>query len=168
MSINLEQSISRNRDGLRAAVLASLGAGIPAGLLARLAMAVIGAAGGTSMMAVVGQLTVPGTLRIVIVPMIFGIPFAALLLWIGRRLWRDRPLAIRMSAYALGALVLPGLLFMTDSEFNLSGANREIGRLAFAPAFLLYGLLVGLIGERVLARRPGSPAPMDSDPDTAS
>jgi len=168
MSNHLADWFRRNRDVLRAAVLASLVAGIPAGLVARLGMAIIGAAGGTSMMSVVGQLTVAGTVRIVIVPMVFGIPFAALLLWVGRRLWRDRPLAIRTTAYAIGGLVMPGLLFMTDSEFDIAGANHDIGRLAFAPAFVVYGLLVGLIGERVLPQPSGSPPRMDSAPHTAS
>lgn len=153
MTVNPADWVDRNRDLIRAATLASVIAGIPAGLLARLAMGVIGAAGGTSMMAVVGQLTIPGTIRIVIVPMLFGIPFAVLLLWLGRRLWRDRNVAVRAIAYAVGALIMPGLLFLTNSEFNLAGPNQDIGRLAFIPSFLVFGLLVGLIGERVLRHR---------------
>lgn len=83
-------SWSATRRLLIAGLLASLAAGIPAGLAARAAMSVLGAAGGTSMMADVGQLTVLGTARIVIVPMVFGIPFAWLLLWVGRRWSIDR------------------------------------------------------------------------------
>lgn len=115
MTVNPAHWVDRNRDLILAATLASVIAGIPAGLLARFAMAVIGAAGGTSMMAVVGQLTIPGTIRIVIVPMLLGIPFAVLLLWIGRRVWRDRNVVVRAIAYAVGALIMPGLLFLTDS-----------------------------------------------------
>jgi hypothetical protein len=134
--------------------LASLAAGIPAGLAARAAMSVLGAAGGTSMMAAIGQLTVPGTARILIVPMVFGIPFACLLLWVGRR-WSDRPWPIRMAAYAMGALIVPGLLFFTDAEFNLAGANSDLGRWLFVPSFLIYGAMVGVIGEGLLGRTGG-------------
>jgi hypothetical protein len=115
-------------------------------------MSVLGAAGGTSMMAAVGQLTVLGTARIVIVPMVFGIPFAWLLLWLGRR-WSDQPWPIRMAAYAVGALIVPGLLFLTDSEFNLGGANRDLGRWLFVPSFLIYGAFVGLIDDRLRGRK---------------
>ena len=136
---------------LVAGALASLAAGIPAGLAARAAMSVIGAAGGTSMMAAIGQLTVAGTARIVVVPMVFGIPFAWLLLWVGRR-WSDRPWPIRMAAYAVAALIVPGLLFFTDAEFNAGGANSDVGRWLFVPSFLIYGAIVGLIGDLLLGR----------------
>jgi hypothetical protein len=97
-------------------------------------------------------LTLLGTLRIVIVPMIFGIPFAWLWLWIGK-LWAGRPWPVRAFAYALGMTAIPGLLFTTDTEFDIPGANSEIGRLVFVPAFLIYGALVGLIGDRLLHRQ---------------
>lgn len=154
MSINPATLVRTNASFLKAATLASLIAGIPSGLLARVAMAVIAGAGGSSMMAQVGQLTVGGTLRIVIVPMVFGIPFAVLLLWLGRRAWWGRSAVVRSIAYAVAGLLIPGLLFFTDAEFKLSGPNQDIGPLAFAPAFLVYGLLVGRIGERLLATRP--------------
>ncbi len=86
------------RSLLVAGVVASLVAGIPAGLLARAAMGILAAAGGSSMMAIVGQLTLPGTIRIIIVPMVFGIPFAWLLLVLGRR-WTRRSRPIRLAAY---------------------------------------------------------------------
>lgn len=133
------------------AIGASLVAGIVAGLLARLAMAILADAGGSSMMAVVGQLTLGGTLRIVIVPMIFGIPFALLLLAVGRR-WRHRPVAVRTAAYAIGATIFPGLLFFTDSEFHLLGPNSTLGPWLFIPTFLAYGALVGLIGDWLVDR----------------
>ena len=148
----------------RASVIASLVAGLPAGLLARVAMAIIGAAGGTSMMATVGQHTLAGTIRIVIVPMLFGIPFVALLLWAGHRLWGGRPMVVRVVAYAVGAMVMPGLLFLTDAEFNLTGPNQEIGRLAFVPAFLVYGAVAGLVGEWFMRRTPRVKAAPDPTP----
>lgn len=130
---------------------ASLIAGIPAGLAARAAMSILAGAGGTSMMAAVGQVTIPGTLRIVIVPMIFGIPFAWLLLAVGSR-WVGRPWVVRAVAYATAAFIVPGLLFLTDSEFRLSGPNSALGPWLFIPSFLIYGALVGLIGDRLLGR----------------
>jgi hypothetical protein len=129
---------SATRRFLVAGAITSLVAGIPAGLAARAAMSVLGAAGGTSMLAAVGQLTILGTARIVIVPMVFGIPFAWLLLWLGRR-WSNRPWLVRMAAYAVGALIMPGLLFFTDSEFNLAATNSDVGRWLFVPSFLVYG-----------------------------
>lgn len=136
---------------LIAGVVASLVAGVYSGLAGRLAMSVIAAGGGTSTQAAIGQLTLPGTLRIVIVPMIFGIPFVWLWLSIGR-LWTRRPWAVRGLLYALGMLAIPGLLFMTDTEFDIPGANRDIGRLSFIPSFLIYGALAGLVGDRLLRR----------------
>lgn len=149
--MNVAGWVASNRGFLKAAAIASLVAGIPAGLLARVGMAVIADAGGSSMMAVVGQLTLGGTLRIVIVPMVFGIPFAIAILWLGQRLWRRFNVVVRAVAYALAGLAIPGLLFFTDSEFKISGANQDVGPLAFVPAFLVFGLLVGLIGEWLLA-----------------
>ena len=122
----------RSDSGLtRAAITSSLVAGIPTGLLARAAMAVIGAAGGSSMMAQIGELTLGGTLRIVIVPMIVGIPFAALILWLGARFWRDRPIVLRGLLYALVAIVVPGLLFFTD--FRVQPGWGQRGDRAFLP-----------------------------------
>ncbi len=103
------------------------------------------------MMAVVGQVTIPGTLRIVIVPMIFGIPFAWLLLAVGSR-WVGRPWVVRAMAYAMAAFIVPGLLFLTDSEVRLPGPNSTLGPWLFIPSFLIYGALVGLIGDRLLDR----------------
>lgn len=151
--MNVGQWFESNRGLLTAGAIASLVAGIPAGLLARVAMAIIADAGGSSMMAVVGQLTLGGTLRIVIVPMIFGIPFAIVVLWLGQRLWRQSNVVVRAGAYALAGLAIPGLLFFTDAEFKISGANQDVGPLAFVPTFLVFGLLVGLIGDWLLARR---------------
>ena len=48
------------RSLLVAGVVASVVAGIPAGLAARAAMSILGAAGGSSLMGVVGHLTLPG------------------------------------------------------------------------------------------------------------
>ena len=145
-------SVSGRRELLVAGAKASLSAGVPAGLAARAAMAVLAGAGGTSMMAAIGQVTIPGTLRIVIVPMIFGIPFAWLLLAAGHR-WAHRGPFVRAIAYALAAMVVPGLLFLTDSEFHLSGPNSTIGPWLFVPSFLIYGAVVGLVGDRSLRRR---------------
>jgi hypothetical protein len=145
-------SVNGRRELLVAGVKASLIAGVPAGLAARAAMAILAGAGGTSMMAAIGQVTIPGTLRIVIVPMIFGVPFAWLLLAAGAR-WADRGLIVRAIAYALAAMVVPGLLFLTDSEFHLSGPNSTIGPWLFVPSFLIYGAVVGLVGDRLLRRR---------------
>lgn len=147
-------SVSGRRELLVAGAKASLIAGVPAGLAARVAMAVLAGAGGSSMMAAIGQVTIPGTLRIVIVPMIFGIPFAWLLLAVGAR-WADRGRFIRGIAYALAAMVVPGLLFLTDSEFHLSGPNSTIGPWLFVPSFLIYGAIVGLVGDRLLRRKVG-------------
>lgn len=138
-----------------AATGASLVAGVAAGLLARLAMAILAAAGGSSMTAIVGQLTLEGTVRVVIVPMIFGIPFAILLLAVGR-LWRQRPALVRVAAYAVGAMILPGLLFLTDTEFDMLGPNSTIGPWLFIPPFLVYGAIAGLVGDWLLDRRRGS------------
>jgi hypothetical protein len=135
-------------------VVASLVAGVVSGLLARVAMSILGAAGGSSLMAVVGRLTVEGTIRIVVVPVVFGIPFAAILLAIGRR-WGGGPTIVRSVAYGIGALVLPGLLFLTDSEFHIPGPNGSLGPWLFAIVFLVYGALVGLVGEWVLGRTSG-------------
>ena len=52
----------------------------------------------------------------------------------------------------MGALIVPGLLCLTDSEFNLAGANCDLGRWLFVPSFLIYGALVGLIGDRLIGR----------------
>jgi hypothetical protein len=142
---------------------ASLIAGIPAGLAARAAMAILAGAGGTSMMAVVGQVTIPGTLRIVIVPMIFGIPFAWLLLAVGRK-WAGRPRVVRAVAYAVAAFLVPGLLFLTDSELKLSGPNSTLGPWLFVPPFLIYGAVVGLIGDRLLGRTAVPRTPEDANP----
>ena len=154
----LPRSWSATRRLLVAGALGSLVAGIPAGLAARAAMSVIGAAGGTSMMAAIGQLTILGTARIVLVPMVFGIPFAWLLVWVGRR-WSDRLWPIRMAAYSIGALIVPGLLFFTDAEFNVAGANSDVGRWLFVPSFLIYGAIVGLIGDLLLGRTGESRSP---------
>jgi hypothetical protein len=145
------------RSLLVAGAVASLLAGIPAGLAARAAMGVLGAAGGSSMMAIVGQLTLPGTLRIVIVPMVFGIPFAWLLLLAGRR-WAGRPWPIRAAAYGLAALIVPGLIVLSDSEFNIPGPNSELGRWLFMPVLVVFGVVVGVVGERLLGRTRGAPA----------
>lgn len=142
---------------------ASLIAGIPAGLAARAAMAILAGAGGTSMMAVVGQVTIPGTLRIVIVPMLFGIPFAWLLLAVGSK-WVGRPRVVRAVAYALAAFLVPGLLFLTDSELKLSGPNSTLGPWLFVPSFLIYGAVVGLIGDRLLGRTAVPRTPEDASP----
>jgi hypothetical protein len=139
------------RSLLVAGVAASLVAGIPAGLLARAAMGILAAAGGSSMMAIVGQLTLPGTIRIVIVPMVFGIPFAWLLLLLGRR-WTRRSRPIRLAAYGLAALVVLGLIILSDSEFNIPGPNSDLGRWLFVPVVVVFGVVVGLVGERVLGR----------------
>jgi hypothetical protein len=42
---------------------------------------------------------------------------------------------------------------MTDTEFDIPGANRDIGRLAFIPSFLIYGAVAGLIDDRLLHRQ---------------
>lgn len=146
----------RNRDLLIAAVVASLVAGIPCGLLSRVAMSVIAGAGGDSTQAPVGQLTLPGTLRIVAVPMLFGIPFALLIVWLGQRFWLQRQTVVRAALYALASLIVPGLILMSDSEFHIPGANEDIGRLAFVPAYLAYGLVAGFVGEWWLAKRANS------------
>jgi hypothetical protein len=153
-------SVSVRRELLVAGAKASLIAGVPAGLAARVGMAVLAGAGGTSMMAAIGQVTIPGTLRIVIVPMIFGIPFAWLLLAVGGR-WAKRGRFVRAIAYALAAMVVPGLLVLTDSEFQLSGPNSSIGPWLFVPSFLIYGAVVGLVGDRLLRRDVG---PADAYP----
>ena len=141
---------------IRAVVLASLVAGVVAGLLARVAMSMLGAAGGSSMTAVVGRLTVEGTIRIVIVPVILGIPFAAFLRAIGRR-WEGGSLVGSAALYGIGALVFPGLLLLTDAEFHIPGPNGSLGPWLFAIVFVVYGALVGVVGEWVL-RRPARPA----------
>jgi hypothetical protein len=66
--------------------------------------------------------------------------------------------------YAVGAMVMPGLLFLTDAEFNLTGPNQEIGRLAFVPAFLVYGAVAGLVGEWFMRRTPRVKAAPDPTP----
>ena len=147
-------SVSSRRNLLVVGVKASLIAGVPAGLAARVAMAVLAGAGGSSMMAAIGQVTIPGTLRILIVPMIFGIPFAWLLLAAGAR-WAHRGPFIRGIAYALAALAVPGLILLTDSEFHLSGPNGTIGPWLFVPSLLIYGAVVGLVGDRLLRRTVG-------------
>jgi hypothetical protein len=139
------------RSLLVAGVVASLVAGVVAGLAARAAMGVLGEVGGSSMTAIVGQFTLTGTLRIMILPMVFGIPFAWLLLAAGRR-WKGGSVPVRMAAYGLATSLVPGLLLLTDSEFNIPGPNSDLGRWLFAPVFVVYGVLVGLIGERLLGR----------------
>ncbi len=138
-----------------AATGASIVAGVAAGLLARAAMAILADAGGSSMTAIVGRFTIEGTLRVIITPVIFGIPFAILLLAIGR-LWRRRPVLVRAAAYAVGAMILPGLLFLTDTEFDILGPNSTIGPWLFIPPFLAYGALVGLVGDLLLDRMRAS------------
>jgi hypothetical protein len=130
---------------------ASLVGGVVAGLLARGAMAILADAGGSSMTAIVGRFTLEGTIRVVLMPMIFGIPFAILLLAVGR-LWRARPILVRAAAYAISAMILPGLVFLTDTEFDILGPNRTIGPWLFVPPFLAFGAIAGLVGDWLLDR----------------
>ena len=133
------------------AVLASLSAGLVAGILARLAMRILALAGGTSDNFPELRFTVAGTIEVLSVPMLQGIPFVLLLLGLRRFLpgtgWR-KPLS-----YGLAFLVFPGLLLLTDSEFHAGPVNRYLGRALFAPIYFLYGLLAGIVIERFVSSR---------------
>jgi hypothetical protein len=133
------------------AIRVSLLAGIVAGLLARVAMAIIADAGGSSMTAQVGRLTFDGTARILAVPMLFGIPLAIIYLALGQR-WRGWWLPARAGAYAVAALLVPGVPFLTDSEFAIVGPNAALGPILFAPIFPIYGVIVGLVGDWLIDR----------------
>lgn len=50
---------------------------------------------------------------------------------------------------------MPGLLFLTDSEFNAPGANSDLGRWLFVPSFLIYAAIIGLVGDQLLGRTGG-------------
>jgi hypothetical protein len=139
-----------------AGVVASLVAGVVAGLAARAAMGVLGEAGGSSMTATVGRLTLEGTISIALLPMLAGIPFAWLYLVLGRR-WMGRSRPVRLAAYGLAALIFPGLIVLSDSEFNIPGPNSDLGRWLFVPAIVVFGVVVGLVGERLLGRTRGMP-----------
>ena len=71
----------------------------------------------------------------------------------------DRLWPIRMAAYSIGALIVPGLLFFRDAEYNVAGANSDVGRWLFVPSFLIYGVIVGLIGDLLLCRTGDSRSP---------
>jgi hypothetical protein len=49
-------------------------------------------------------------------------------------------------------LVVPGLIILSDSEFNIPGPNSDLGRWLFVPVVVVFGVVVGLVGERVLGR----------------
>jgi hypothetical protein len=129
------------------AFVASLVAGLVTGLLARGAMKILALAGGVSFDFPSGRFTVEGTLSILLVPMLQGILLALLLLAVRRFLpgagWR------KALSYGIAAFVFPGLVLLTDREFNLTPVNQYFGRLLFAPIYFAYGFIVGVVIERL-------------------
>jgi hypothetical protein len=126
-----------------AACFASLTAGAVVGLLGRLAMLLLTLAGGTSGTFVLLRFTLAGTLRIMVEPMLAGLPFALLV----AGLWRRLPgSTARVKALAVGVMtfVFPGLLLLTDSSFKLNQVNRTLGLALFAALYFSFGFLLSL------------------------
>ena len=59
-------------------------------------------------------------------------------------------------AYGLAFIVFPGLLLLTDSEFNKNSVNATYGRALFVVRYFSYGALVGWVIETL--DQPSSPA----------
>jgi hypothetical protein len=49
-------------------------------------------------------------------------------------------------------LVVPGLIILSDSEFSIPWPNSDLGRWLFVPVLVVFGVGVGLVGERLLGR----------------
>lgn len=130
---------------LQTAILASTTSGIVIGLLARLAMTALTLLSGTSNNFSRLTFTVPGTIRILVVPMLFGIPFALMLVAIRRYLpgqgWR------KLLSYGVVTFIFPGLLSLADSSFKLNEANQTWGLALFASLNFTYGFLLGMAIE---------------------
>lgn len=126
---------------LETAIIANLLGGLVFGLLARLAMTVISLAGGRSNEFPPLTVTLAGTITIVTLPMLFGLPLALLLV----AFWRYLPGSGWAKAISAGVvtLVFPGLLQLTSSSFNINNATRYVGLALFVPLLFGYGFLVG-------------------------
>jgi hypothetical protein len=122
-------------------------AGVIVALLARLAMSIVTWAGGYSENFAENTFTIGGMAHLVISLIVFGLPFAAMVVGLRRFVpgscWR------KLLLFGLITLVFPGLPGLTDSSFQLSWANQYVGRAAFALVYFLYGVLLGVVIERV-------------------
>lgn len=130
---------------LETGFLASLVSGLVVGVLARAAMTALTLAGGRSDNFAPLTFTVPGTITIVTLSMLAGIPIAMLLV----TFWRFMPGSGWIKALSAGmvTLVFPGLLLLMDSAFKLNNANRYYGTALFASLYFGYGLLAGVMIE---------------------
>lgn len=140
---------------VEAAWFACLTAGAVVGVLGRLAMLLLTLAGGTSGSFVLLRFTLAGTLRIIVVPMLLGLPFALLVAALWPRLPGATALA-KAAAAGLITFVFPGLLLLTDSSFKLNQVNRTFGMALFAVLYFVSGFLLGLAVDswnRMAARR---------------
>ena len=126
--------------------------GLIIGVLARLAMSLVTVAGGFSTTFPANQFTVAGTVNILLTPIFFGIPFAALL--IGLRRFIPGTGRRKLLVYGFITFVFPGLLVLSDDSFYNSAANQTVGMLTFIPITFLYGLLIGVVVERLDRRAP--------------
>jgi len=135
-------------------VLGALLAGVVAASLGRVAMRLIAVAGGDSFDFVNFTFTLEGTTSILVRETVFALPLALLLLTV--RKWLPGVGYRKVIAYGLAFVVFPGLLLLTDSEFNTNSVNATYGRALFMVCYFLYGALVGWVIETL--DRPPSPA----------
>lgn len=126
-------------------VLGALLAGVVAASLGRVAMRLIAVAGGDSFDFVNFHFTLEGTISILVGVTVSALPLALLLLAI--RKWLPGVGYRKVIAYGLAFTVFPGLLLLTDSEFNKSSVNATYGRALFVVCYFSYGALVGWVIE---------------------
>jgi hypothetical protein len=137
---------------LETGFLSNLMAGVIVGLLGRLAMTAITQSGGFSLEFPRNTLTLAGTIRIIATPLLFGLPVA----WFITAVQPYLPGGVWLKSLLSGLMtfVFPGLLLMTDSEFKISAANRELGRPVFTLIYFLYGFFlaraVALLNKRMI------------------
>lgn len=138
------------------AVLGALIAGVVAASLGRVAMRLIAVAGGDSFDFVNFNFTLEGTTSILVRETVFALPLALLLLAV--RKWLPGVGYQKVIAYGLAFVVFPGLLLLTDSEFNKNSVNATYGRALFTACYFSYGAAVGWVIETI-DRRSARPNP---------
>lgn len=126
-------------------LLGALLACVVAASLGRVAMRLIALAGGDSFDFVNLNFTLEGTTSILLRQTVAALPLALLLLAI--RKWLPGVGYRKVAAYGFAFLLLPGLLLLTDSEFNRNGVNATYGRALFMVCYFSYGALVGWVIE---------------------
>lgn len=139
---------------LRAAetgVVAGLIAGVVTLAAARVAMRVLAMAGGSSDFFPSMVFTLDGTFAVVIealaaIPL--GFAFVALRHWLPRPGWRAG------LAYGVALLLALGVPFLLgNGEFQGDRPNAGLGRVLFAPLFLLFGVVLGTVAAWLERRR---------------